>query len=191
MAASPIRIRRRTIAAVISTIGCSISAQTWWDNRFDPLVDSIDPSHRLAYQGPFGFGAAIDGRALFIGRARCDFCGRRTNEHAPTCKAYMYKFNWDAPRPEDFHFAIGGLHGMRRHLYGREYHLIVIPLWTITLLLAVYPSMVLLWILIRRLRRGHCPHCSYNLTGNVSGVCPECGTAIRTPSAGAGPKESR
>ena len=27
---------------------------------------------------------------------------------------------------------------------------------------------------------GHCPHChcGYNLTGNVSGVCPECGTAV-------------
>jgi hypothetical protein len=23
-----------------------------------------------------------------------------------------------------------------------------------------------------------CAQCSYNLTGNVSGVCPECGTAI-------------
>ena len=23
---------------------------------------------------------------------------------------------------------------------------------------------------------GHCPRCRYNLTGNVSGVCPECGT---------------
>jgi len=23
-----------------------------------------------------------------------------------------------------------------------------------------------------------CEHCGYNLTGNVSGVCPECGTAI-------------
>jgi predicted RNA-binding Zn-ribbon protein involved in translation (DUF1610 family) len=21
-------------------------------------------------------------------------------------------------------------------------------------------------------------HCGYNLTGNVSGVCPECGTAV-------------
>ena len=24
---------------------------------------------------------------------------------------------------------------------------------------------------------GHCQKCGYNLTGNVSGVCPECGTA--------------
>jgi hypothetical protein len=23
---------------------------------------------------------------------------------------------------------------------------------------------------------GHCPRCNYDLTGNVSGVCPECGT---------------
>jgi hypothetical protein len=23
-----------------------------------------------------------------------------------------------------------------------------------------------------------CPHCTYNLTGNISGVCPECGTKI-------------
>jgi len=27
-------------------------------------------------------------------------------------------------------------------------------------------------------RPGHCAHCDYNLTGNVSGICPECGTAI-------------
>ena len=34
---------------------------------------------------------------------------------------------------------------------------------------------------------GHCPTCNYNLTGNQSGRCPECGhpckTASPTPSA--------
>lgn len=25
---------------------------------------------------------------------------------------------------------------------------------------------------------GHCRNCSYNLTGNTSGVCPECGTEV-------------
>jgi hypothetical protein len=25
---------------------------------------------------------------------------------------------------------------------------------------------------------GHCQSCDYNLTGNVSGICPECGTPI-------------
>lgn len=28
---------------------------------------------------------------------------------------------------------------------------------------------------------GHCKKCGYNLTGNVSGVCPECGTKIEQP----------
>ena len=27
---------------------------------------------------------------------------------------------------------------------------------------------------------GHCPHCGYNLTGNESGVCPECSTPVPT-----------
>lgn len=28
------------------------------------------------------------------------------------------------------------------------------------------------------LRHGVCPDCAYNLTGNTSGTCPECGTPI-------------
>ena len=27
----------------------------------------------------------------------------------------------------------------------------------------------------RRCRKGHCQSCGYDLQGNVSGVCPECG----------------
>ena len=27
-------------------------------------------------------------------------------------------------------------------------------------------------------RKGLCPRCGYSLTGNVSGVCPECGTRV-------------
>ena len=33
---------------------------------------------------------------------------------------------------------------------------------------------------IRRVR-GLCPECAYDLTGNESGVCPECGTATAAP----------
>jgi len=34
--------------------------------------------------------------------------------------------------------------------------------------------------LVRRqpLAAGHCQTCGYNLTGNVSGVCPECGETM-------------
>ena len=29
----------------------------------------------------------------------------------------------------------------------------------------------------RRRKRGYCAECGYDLTGNISGACPECGTA--------------
>ena len=32
---------------------------------------------------------------------------------------------------------------------------------------------------LQRLLEGRCPTCGYDLTGNISGVCPECGTPIK------------
>ncbi len=52
-----------------------------------------------------------------------------------------------------------------------------VPLW-IPLLLIGIPSAILWWLDRRRPRPGHCRTCDYDLTGNVSGRCPECGTAI-------------
>jgi hypothetical protein len=34
------------------------------------------------------------------------------------------------------------------------------------------------WRIYRRAANGLCIQCAYNLTGNTSGVCPECGTRI-------------
>ena len=52
----------------------------------------------------------------------------------------------------------------------------VAPLW-IPFAAVALPTIVLL-ILDRRPRPGQCRQCRYNLTGNTSGMCPECGTAI-------------
>jgi CHASE2 domain-containing sensor protein len=35
------------------------------------------------------------------------------------------------------------------------------------------------WRPIGKKLPGCCPNCDYDLTGNTSGICPECGTAIR------------
>jgi len=54
--------------------------------------------------------------------------------------------------------------------------LLLIPLWLI--LLTTVPVTVWLWRAQRQRLPGHCRKCAYNLTGNVSGNCPECGTPI-------------
>ena len=49
-------------------------------------------------------------------------------------------------------------------------------------LLAPYPTIALVSGPLRRWRRrkrGECVNCGYNLTGNVTGVCSECGQATR------------
>ena len=46
--------------------------------------------------------------------------------------------------------------------------------WVLILLTAI-PTAWLWHRDRRRIRPGHCPRCDYNLTGNSSGVCSECG----------------
>jgi hypothetical protein len=52
----------------------------------------------------------------------------------------------------------------------------VLPLWIPFLLVAIPTTY--LWWRDRRIPPGHCQKCGYNLTGNVSGICPECGERI-------------
>jgi hypothetical protein len=59
-------------------------------------------------------------------------------------------------------------------------HEITVPLWYLLAPGFLAPALAaarIRWTHKRRLA-GHCPSCGYDLTGNVSGVCPECGGAI-------------
>ena len=60
------------------------------------------------------------------------------------------------------------------------YHLIL-PLW-LPFLLVITPTAYLWNRDRRRISPGHCPSCNYNLTGNTSGICPECGTPCQPAS---------
>ena len=52
-----------------------------------------------------------------------------------------------------------------------------IPLWIF--LLPVGVATLMLWGRDRKHHKpGHCRKCGYNLTGNESGLCPECGLAV-------------
>jgi len=54
----------------------------------------------------------------------------------------------------------------------------VVPAWFVIAICAILPT----WRMVRAFSPSNelvCPHCSYNLTGNTSGVCPECGRQIK------------
>ena len=57
------------------------------------------------------------------------------------------------------------------------YSSLILPIWVLVIVAAIGISFSMLRRL-RRARPGCCNSCGYNLTGNVSGRCPECGTAI-------------
>ena len=54
---------------------------------------------------------------------------------------------------------------------------LLIPLW-IPFAIIVLPTAYLFWRDRCRIPSGHCQKCGYDLTGNVSGVCPECGEKV-------------
>jgi hypothetical protein len=55
---------------------------------------------------------------------------------------------------------------------------LTVPLWAILLPSLVLPARYL-WLKRRRApAAGLCRACRYDLRGNVSGVCPECGTSV-------------
>jgi len=71
----------------------------------------------------------------------------------------------------------------RRHdrgSYGRFVR-IGSPFWIPFLVFGIYPAIAFVRGPLRRWhrrRKGLCVKCGYDLTGNISGVCPECGTTI-------------
>lgn len=56
-------------------------------------------------------------------------------------------------------------------------HYTGLPLWIPLALLLILEIGILRepWLRYSRRRRNCCVHCGYNLTGNVSGICSECG----------------
>jgi hypothetical protein len=91
---------------------------------------------------------------------------------SPTTYPLHFGFAWmnDEPR-------VGSSHS-RLH-----FHALIVPPWLPMALTALLPAHAIVRVTRRRLdpARGLCTRCGYNLTGNVSGICPECGTAGTAP----------
>jgi hypothetical protein len=90
---------------------------------------------------------------------------------------------------------VGGIGADARYWHtgtAKRYWWIEVSLWLPLGLTLALPLLALisrgsalprvLWRAIKEfgVAPGHCRHCGYNLAGNTSGACPECGTAIAT-----------
>jgi hypothetical protein len=53
---------------------------------------------------------------------------------------------------------------------------VMVPCWLLQAVAAIPTAF--LWYRDRRFPRNHCQQCGYDLMGNESGTCPECGEAI-------------
>lgn len=111
--------------------------------------------------------------SISLSHGRIGFGDYRGNNPAWTCvRCYP---SWRTigaklPRTEFAHHFLG--FGMPWRLGGR----LVIPVWLLVVAVG-FPTAVLWWR-DRRPKAGFCKVCEYDLTGNVSGTCPECGTAV-------------
>jgi hypothetical protein len=67
------------------------------------------------------------------------------------------------------------------------------PDWFVVILTAILPAAWIAKRLSKARQRGHrlCLICSYNLTGNSTGVCPECGTPVAQPPKSSAPSDDK
>jgi len=68
---------------------------------------------------------------------------------------------------------------------GSNWTLVYVPLWLVFVALGLLPAYraIVMQRTRYRLARRRCSTCSYDLTGNTSGICPECGTPVITAAA--------
>ena len=57
---------------------------------------------------------------------------------------------------------------------------LILPLWSLVLVFLILPLVWIVAAMRSRRNTNTCNTCAYDLTGNTSGTCPECGTAVST-----------
>ncbi len=114
-----------------------------------------------------------------VANIRMSFCPEcyRVDDHLSTCKlknAHAHSIGLLASRQ------FVGFAWITCASLDRRFLFLILPFWFLTLVplvgtIVVARAPLRSW---HRRRRGCCAICAYNLTGNISGVCPECGADI-------------
>jgi len=147
-------------------------ASGWWGYSLTRLTGTDSPSTPGYYRD----------QAWEIGISS----GRITVQRTPAVEyganpEWFWSWSWNEPRSTIHAPSSGAPHWLWRfdhatfqmRVNGPQFYWI--PLWLPFLLIAL-PTGFLFWSdHRRRMRAGCCGKCGYDLTGNSSGTCPECG----------------
>ena len=158
------RGRVRRIARRVGVLACTtilagyplslIGGRAWGSDDLDGMF--------VIANGSFGFQWHISRSRRFDRTAR-RFTRMTAVEFAAQRNGYPY---WSHPR-----------RWLWRPLFVAKVGIVSVPLW-MPLLAVSIPTAYLFWLDRRRFPPGHCQRCGYDLTGNVSGRCSECGVEI-------------
>jgi hypothetical protein len=150
-------------ALILAVLGLSLSFQTLYVK-----ADLSPPGTRRGTVVYFGCGEFVI--AWDSNQANAPWeCFKRFLQPSSWSDSYPYagdlktrlRYMFELPRLDSFR-------GARMAL--------TVPLWPVLVICAAVTF--LLWWRDRRFPVGHCHHCGYDLTGNLSGRCPECGHPV-------------
>ena len=125
--------------------------------------------------------AARDGQVEFTRYSkRCLSCGGFRPDHAVGCFHTMVSVSYVPFYRVDKRFWLPGI-DWKSGVSMSEFTELTISLWLPFVVFAAYPTVTFIrgpFRRHRRRKRGACLDCGYDLAGNVSGVCPECGQGV-------------
>jgi hypothetical protein len=175
-----IRLRIFSLASLLSLLLCVTTAVLWLRGYFvyDVLLTRAGDSDVRAITSVKGKIAAYYGYnvQLRLGPTKIPLWWRTIGGNYTSAPSFAEGFEGEKSDPWwkrlGFQFSF-------RHFTQSDFQ-VTAPDWFVVLLTLILPVIWLRTGIRHRHRRrsGLCPVCSYNLTGNISGVCPECGRAV-------------
>ena len=123
------------------------------------LAWAVSLPWQIGYDPPSGgvFGALIDGFVI-VGHVTGPGTGLKPNWYVAEAKGPRHDWGFAAPERIQLRSGNG----------------VLIPLWLPFVIIAITTTF-LFWQDRKSPNPGHCVNCGYDLTGNTSGRCPECG----------------
>ena len=166
----------RGIALPVCAIAFIASAYLWLIHPPGGRLRMLNPGNR--FELLLGIEGRICAGHFHLVRSRCGVC-RTVGTHRGGCLAYgisIFDVEQEPVTGRLFQF-----YKPRISWAVFDAQAVRIPFWAATFATGLYPACSIFVFFLRphwRRRRNRCLHCAYDLTGNESGVCPECGMAI-------------